>query len=135
MDKPKPNPRDPKTKMDAYIIMLHLRSQGWTQTTEIWKLLGWDQYYSEIARARYAYINHMIMHLSEQWNEDIPRINAFIFKKEGKCTDYPRKDIFGKDNGEQPTPKEIAELATKIDAYPNWNKVVEVFRREAFEAV
>ena len=27
MDKPNPSP---EIKMDAYIIMLHLRSQGWT---------------------------------------------------------------------------------------------------------
>ena len=134
MDKSKPNP-SPEIKMDAYIIMLHLRSQGWTNTTEISKLLGWGRYFSEKARHRYAYINHMIIYLSEQWNEDIPRINAFIFKKQGKCMDYPRKYIFGKDNGEQPTSKEIAELAAKIAAYPKWDKITEILRREAFEAV
>ena len=33
----KPNPT-PKTKMHAYVIMLHLRSQGWTSYTDIKKL-------------------------------------------------------------------------------------------------
>ena len=134
MNEPKPNPRDPKIKMDAYIIMLHLCSQGWTKTTEIWKLLGWNQYLQQKARHRYAYINHMILHPSELWNEDIPRINAFIFLKDGKCLDYPHKHIFRKNNGEQPTRKEIDEYAAKIAAYPKWDEIVEIFRREAFEA-
>ena len=119
----------------TYQIMLHLRSQGWTNFTEIWKLLGWERFYSEMARHRVAHINYMIMYLSEQWGEDIPRINAFVFTKETECTSYICKHVFGKDEGEQPTPKEIAEHAAKIAAYPKWDEIVEILRREAFEAV
>ena len=131
MDKPNPSP---EIKMDAYIIMLHLRSQGWTNFTEVRKLLGWKKFYIAMAVHRVGHINNMIMYLSEQWAEDIPRINAFVFTKETKCTPYICKAIFGKDNGEQPNPKEIAEHAAKIAAYPNWDEIVEILRREAFEA-
>ena len=79
MDKPNPNP---KFKMNAYVILLHLRSQGWTNTAEIWKLLGWDQFYNGMALQSYGHINEMLMYLSEQSGEDIPRINAFVFSSE-----------------------------------------------------
>ena len=87
-----------------------------------------------MGRLRVAHINHMIMCLSEQWGEDIPRINAFVFTKETKCTSYVCKNVFGKDEDVQPDPKEIAELAAKIAAYTKWDKIVEILRREAFEA-
>lgn len=132
MDKPNPSP---EIKMGAYVIMLHLRSQGWTSFTEIWKLLGWQRFYGEMARHRVGHINAMIMYLSEEWSEDIPRINAFVFTKETKCTSYICEHVFGKDKDEQPCPKEIAEHAAKIAAYPKWDEIVEILRREAFEAV
>ena len=132
MDKPNPSP---EIKMDAYIIMLHLRSQGWTNFTEIWKLLGWEQFYNAKAQRRVAHINRMILYLSEQWGEDIPRINAFVFTGVTECTSYICERVFGKDEGEQPTAKEIAEHAAKIAAYPKWDEIVEILRREAFEAV
>ena len=131
MDKPNPSP---EVKMGAYVILLHLRSQGWTNTAEIWKLLGWKQYLNAMAQDRFGHINNMIMYLSEKWGEEIPRINAFVFSGETKCTSYICEHVFRKDKKEQPDPKEIAELAAKIAAYPKWDKIVEIFRREAFEA-
>ncbi|RKU23376.1 hypothetical protein C6503_02900 [Candidatus Poribacteria bacterium] len=107
--------------MDAYIIMLHLRSQGW------------ERFYGEMARHRVGHINTMIMYLSEEWGEDIPRINAFVFTGVTECTSYICKHVFRKDDGEQPDPKGIAEHAAKIAAYPKWDKIVEILRREAFE--
>ena len=132
MDKPNPSR---EIKMGAYVILLHLRSQGWTNTSEIWKLLGWKQYLSAMAQDRFGHIDKMIMYLSEQWGEDIPRINAFVFSGETKCTDYICKNVFGTSGEkEQPPPKKIAEYAAKIAAYPKWDKIVEILRREAFEA-
>lgn len=131
MDKPNPSP---EIKMDAYIILLHLRSQGWTNFTEIWKLLGWNKFLIGMAIDRIGHINAMIMYLSEKWREDIPRINAFCFTRETECTDYICKAVFCKSGeGDQPRPKEIAAYAAKIAAYPKWDKIVEILRREAFE--
>ena len=77
----------------------------------------------------------MLMYLSEQWGEDISRINAFVFSHKTECTDYICREVFGTSGAdEQPRPKEIAEHAAKIAAYPKWDKIVEIFRREAFEA-
>ena len=132
MDKPNPSP---EIKMDAYIILLHLRSQGWTNFTEIRKLFCWDNFKMGLAIGSVGHINAMIMYLSEQWNEDIPRINAFLFTQEGKHTDYVCKEVFGTSGEEeQSDPQETAKYAAKITAYPKWDKVVEELRREAFEA-
>ena len=35
----------------------------------------------------------------------------------------------------QPTPLQIAEYAQKVASYPNWDKVLAVFREAAFSSV
>lgn len=123
-------------KRHAYIIMLHLRSQGWTNFTEMLKLFGWKNMKMGLAINSVAYINDSIDYLREEWSEkDIPKMNAFAFSKETKCTDYICKTVFGTSGeNDQPDPKEIAEYVVKIAAYPKWDQVVEFFRREAFDA-
>ncbi len=129
----KPNP-SPEIRMDAYLILLHLRSCGWIKTSEIWKLLGWNKYLNGMALDRFGHINKMIRYLSKKWGEDIPRINAFVFTKDGQCTDYVCREIFDKSGeADQPCPQEIAAYAAKIAAYPKWDEIVEIFRRDAFE--
>ena len=43
--------------MHAYIIMLHLRSQGWTDFTEIRKLFCWKHFKQAVAIESVGYIN------------------------------------------------------------------------------
>lgn len=124
----------PAVKMHAYIIMLHLRSQGWTNFTEFLKLFGWEHMKMGLAINSVGYINATIDYLREEWDECIPKINAFVFTHETECTSYICQNVFGNDDGSQPLPKEIAEHAAAIAAYPKWDQVVEVLRREAFEA-
>ena len=129
----KPN-TTPKVKMHAYVIMLHLRSQGWTNFTEIRKLFGWKQMKMGLAINSVAHINDMIDYLSQKWDEAIPKINAFVFTGVTESTDYICKNVFGTSGEEeQPRSKEIAAHAAKIAAYPKWDKIVEILRREAFE--
>lgn len=130
MDKPNPSPQ---IKMHAYIIMLHLRSQGWTNFTEIRKLFCWEHFKMAVAIDSVGHINATIRYLSEKWGEDIPRINAFVFTKGTEATPYIVKNIFGNSDAEQPRPKEVAAYAAAIAAYPKWDKIVEILRREAFE--
>ena len=121
------------TKMHAYVIMLHLRSKGWTNFAEIWKLLSWDgpkNHY--VSNSCLAYIDTTIRTLQKEWNEDIPRINAFVFTGKTECTDSICKNIFGNKDGSQPSEKQIAEYAAKIAAYPKWDQVIEFLRNEAF---
>ena len=123
------------TKMDAYVIMLHLRSQGWTNFAEIWRLLGWEgpkNHY--ISNSCLSYIDDTIKCLREEWGEDIPRINAFVFTRKAKYTDYVCKNIFGNTDGSQPSQDQIDEYTAKITAYPKWNQVVEIFREAAFKS-
>lgn len=122
------------TKMHAYIIMLHLHSQGWTNFTEIRKLFGWKRLKMGLAIKSVGHINLVIEYLSEKWSEDIPKFNAFVFTHETESTDYICKKVYSNSGeGEQPRPKEVAEHAAKIAAYPNWDKIVEYLRHEAFE--
>ena len=119
-------------KMDAYIVMLHLVSQGWTNFTEINKLFSWSHFKMGHTYRIVGHINRTIKRLRKEWNEDIPIFNAFIFSREKYCTSYIIKNVFGKEDGEQPSPKEIAEYAAAIAAYDKWDKVIEVLRQEAF---
>ena len=125
----------PNVNMHAYVIMLHLWSQGWTNFTELYKLLGWERPKNHYTKNCLGHINNTIDYLREEWGEDIPKINAFAFTRETECTDYICKAVFGTSGEkEQPDPKEIAEYAAKIAAYPKWDQVIAFLRREAFDA-
>ena len=126
-----------KREMEAYLVLLHLVSQGWATFPEMKKILGWKEPGFRRGQAIdiVGHINQKLIQLSEEWGEPIPRINAFLFYKNGTCTDYiceNIKNIFGGDDGQQPTPIQIAELATKIATYENWDQVIETFRKDAF---
>ena len=121
-----------KREMEAYIVLLYLVSQGWATFTNIRDLVGWDVWKQSEAQRIIAHINQRIIALSGTWNEEIPQINAFMFNRFGKCTSYVCEHIFGCEEGEQPSARQIVEHAKKIASYPNWDKVLEVFREEAF---
>ena len=122
-----------KREMEAYIVLLHLMSQGWAKFADIRDLLGWENFRFGHAGHIVAHINEKLFALSEEWKEDIPHINAFVFTGDGGCSGYIRENIFGCDEEQQPTPLQIAEYAKKIASYENWDKVLEVFRDEAFQ--
>ena len=122
-----------KREMEAYIVLFHLISQRWATFSDIRHLVGWDVWKRSEAQRIIAHINHRILDLSEDWNEDIPRINAFMFKFPGRCTSYVCKEIFDCDEGQQPSPLQIVIYAKKIATYENWDKVLKVFRDEAFQ--
>ena len=123
-----------KREMEAYIVLLHLVSQGWANFADIRDLLGWDIFKMGVALSIIAYINEKLIALSEEWGEDVPHINAFMFiTGSGECSDFIAANIFGGDDGKQPSPRQIAQYAKKIASYENWDKVLEVFRDEAFQ--
>ena len=121
-----------KRAMEAYIVLLHLVSQGRATFSNIRHLVGWDVWKRSEAQRIIAHITHKILALSEVWDEDIPRINAFMFEHPGICSKYVCPEIFGCDYETQPTPLQISEYAKKIATYENWDKVVEAFRKGAF---
>jgi hypothetical protein len=121
-----------KREMEAYIVLLHLVSQGWATFRDIQDILGWETWKQAVAINIVAYINSKLPALSEEWGEDIPQINVFMFNLDGECTSYVCEEIFGCDEGKQPSPRQIAEYAKKIVTYENWDKVVEAFRKDAF---
>ena len=123
-----------KREMEAYIVLLHLVSQGWANFADIRDLLGWEIFKMAVAQRIVGHINEKLFVLSDEWGEDIPHINAFMFiTGSGECSSYICENIFDCDDGEQPSPRQIAQYAKKIADYPNWDKVLEVFRDEAFQ--
>ena len=122
-----------KREMEAYIVLLHLVSQGWATFTDIRDLVGWDIWKQSEAQRIVAHINKKLPALSKEWGEEIPHINAFVFNRFGKCTSYICENVFDCDDEKQPSPLQIAEYAKKIASYENWDKVLEVFRDEAFQ--
>ena len=117
--------------VEAYVVMLDLVSHKSAQFTDIQALCFWDQWKQAEAIRVIAHINHRLLKLSEEWGEDIPRINAFMFDRKGRSTKYVRQHIFKLPENEQPTSRQIAECAKAIYTYPKWDKVLEVFRQEA----
>ena len=89
--------------VEAYIVMLYLVSHKSGQFTDIQTLSFWDQWkHSEAIRVM-AHIHHRLLELSEEWGEDIPHINVFMFRGDGTCTPYVCMDVFKLPEGEQPT--------------------------------
>ena len=123
-----------KREMEAYIVLLHLVSQGWAKFSDIRDLLGWDLHRTGVGLNIIAHINQKLIALSEEWGEDVPYVTAFVFLTDsGECSDYICENVFGHDERQQPSPRQIAAYAKKIADYPNWNKVLAVFREEAFQ--
>lgn len=112
--------------MHAYVVMLHLVSQGYSTFIEIADLLCQDrrgQYKIKILE----YIVNGRKHLEELWDESIPSITALVFDKHERASEWSCKDLTG-DPKKQPTLQQIAELAASVAAYDKWDKVLEAFR-------
>ena len=105
--------------MHAYVVMLHLVSQGHINFTEMRKVLCRESpgsYYIQIL----AYLVKEIDRLEREWGESIPPITALVFNANGSAPKWAREVVTG--NSEtQPTLQQIAELA----AYDKWDKVLE----------
>ena len=77
-----------KREMEAYIVLLHLVSQGWATFSDIRDLLGWERYRQGHGQSVIAHINNKLPTLSEEWGEEVPHINAFMFNRYGECSAY-----------------------------------------------
>ena len=112
--------------MHAYVVMLHLVSQGYTDFVEIRKVLSRESqgsYYITIL----AHIVKKIEQLEEEWGERIPPITALVFNSDGSASKWTCETLAG-DGSVQPTAKQIAELAASVAAYDKWDKVLAAFR-------
>lgn len=71
--------------MHAYVVMLHLVSQGYSDFTEIRKVLCRESpgsYYITLL----AHIVKKIKGLEEEWGETIPPITALVFNTDGRAS-------------------------------------------------
>ena len=109
--------------MHAYVVMLHLVSQGHLNFTEMRKVLCRESpgsYYIRIL----AYLVKEIERLKQEWGESIPPITALVFNTNGTAPKWAREVLTG-DSETQPTLQQIAELAASVAAYDKWDKVLE----------
>lgn len=120
-------------RMQGYVVMMHLVSQGWMRFTDITKLIFFDNFHLGTAIQILSYIHTTIGEIEKDWNEIIPRINIFVFKANGDCSDWVCEHVFESEENGQPTPQQIAKLSADIANYDKWDKVIEVFRNKAFE--
>ena len=112
--------------MHAYVVMLHLVSQGYTDFVEMRKVLSrksQGSYYITIL----AHIVKKIEQLEEEWGEPIPPITALVFNSDGSASKWTCETLAG-DGDVQPTARQIAELAASVAAYDKWDKVLAAFR-------
>ena len=120
------SPSESNMPMHAYVVMLHLISQGYSDFTEIRKVLCRESvgtYYITIL----DYIFKKLQGLEEAWGEIIPPITALVFNTDGRAPKWTCKVLTG--NGEtQPTAKQIAELAASVAAYDKWDKVLKALK-------
>ena len=120
---------DSNMPMHAYVVMLHLVSQGYSDFTEMRKVLcreSTGHYYRHIL----AHICDKMRELEEEWGESIPRITALVFNTNGSASKWPCEFLTGS-RDIQPTLKQIAELAASVAAYDKWDKVLKAFRENA----
>ena len=109
--------------MHAYVVMLHLVSQGHINFTEMRKVLCRESpgsYYIQIL----AYLVKEIARLEREWGESIPPITALVFNTNGTAPKWAREVLTG-DSETQPTLQQIAELAASVAAYDKWDKVLQ----------
>ena len=56
-----------KREMEAYIVLLHLVSQGWAKFSDMRDLLGWANYRQGHGQNVIAHINERLPELSKEW--------------------------------------------------------------------
>lgn len=116
--------------MHAYVVMLHLVSQGYSTFIEMRNVLcreGPGTYYITIL----AHIVKKIAVLEDEWGESIPPITALVFNSDGNASKWACQEFTG--SGEnQPTLQQITELVASVAAYDKWDQVLEALRKDAF---
>ena len=117
---------DSNMPMHAYVVMLHLVSQGYSDFTEIRRVLC-----RESPRSYYiTLLDHIVRKikvLEEKWGESIPPITALVFNTDGRASQWTCEILTG-DDETQPTAKQIAELAASVAAYDKWDKVLKALK-------
>ena len=108
--------------MHAYVVMLHLVSQGYSDFTEIRKVLCRESagsYYITILE----HIVRKIEVLEGEWGETIPPITALVFNTDGRAPKWTCEILTG-DGETQSTAKQVAKLAASVAAYDKWDRVL-----------
>ena len=112
--------------MHAYVVLLHLVSQRYTNFVEIRKVLcrkSTGSYYISIL----AHIVKGIERLEEEWGEQIPPITALVFNQDGSAGKWVCEQLTG-DGDVQPNLQQIAKLAAPVASYDKWGMVLEAFK-------
>ena len=116
-----------KTDIQAYVVMFYLVRQKVSTFKELASLLGLKQVGNHLPNNVLDGIHRKIESLEAEWDEEMPKINALVFKDEGIATTWVC-EILTNDKNKQPTAQQIAELTATVANYDNWDKVLEAFK-------
>ena len=112
--------------MHAYVVILHLVSQGYSDFTEIRKVLCRESpgsYYITLLE----HIVRKLQGLEDEWGETIPAITALVFNTDGRAPKWSCETLAG-DGDVQPTAKQVAKLAASVAAYDKWDEVLKALK-------
>ena len=122
--------------MHRYVTMLHLIAVKKSNFIELRDLLcikmkkGFPSYY--LSKNVLGGIIKVIEDISNEWDEDIPIPNAFVFDRHGEFTSHICEYVFN-DRDNQPDEQVADNYFERVVSYPRWEDVLEVFRNLAFE--
>ena len=116
-----------RTQIHSYLVMLHLVREKVSTFKELANLLGLEQVGNHLPNNVLDGIHRKIASLEAEWDEEIPKINALVFKEEGIATSW-FCEMFTKDANKQPTAQQIAELTAAVANYDKWDKVLDAFK-------
>ena len=107
--------------------MLHLVREKVSTYKELANLLGLERVGHHLPNNVLAHIYRTIEALEVEWDEQIPKINALVFRSDGTASPLVCGMLSG-DTDMQPTVKQIAEHAASVANYENWDKVLAAFK-------
>lgn len=118
------------TEIQSYVVMLHLVREKASTFKQLANLLGLKQVGNHLPNNVLDGIHRKIESLEaneDKWNEEIPKINALVFKNDGTATSWVCKMLTG-DKDTQPTAQQIAEFTASVANYDKWDKVLDAFK-------
>lgn len=115
------------TEIQSYVVMLHLVREKASTFKELANLLSLKQVGNHLPNNILDGIHRKIESLEAKWDEEIPKINALVFKNDSTATSW-FCEMLTDDENTQPTAQQIAEFTASVANYDKWDKVLNAFK-------
>ncbi|MDE0088436.1 MAG: hypothetical protein OXU23_22125 [Candidatus Poribacteria bacterium] len=115
------------TKREMYITLLHLVHQKRSTYKELLTLLDRGPGH-HLANNILGGIHRKIEKLENEWDDEIPKINALVFETDDNDTEVSPWVVTNVFNGIRPNKEQVHEYACRVKTYGKWNEVLEAFK-------